>query len=98
MAVVDSLRNLQDVLLNSRRTITMVSTEIAKMEGFQGIQEADVRLAVTHLVGASQGSILLDNDDIILNVDYDELERAVQALTGEPSTPQAHGCLWRGIT
>ena len=91
-AVVEVLRNLEGILVNSPRNVTMISTQIAQLDGFEGIEVDAVRRAVSHLAGASQGSILLrDNDDVVLNVDCDELERRIQSLTGHSGTPRRKG-------
>ena len=91
LAVVNALRNLHSILPDSNRNVSMIATEIAKMDGFNGIQREDIRQAISHLAGASQGGLLLSNDDVIPNVDYDELERRVQNLTGAPGVPRRMG-------
>lgn len=92
LAVVQALRNVHDILASSPRNVTMIATEIAHMPGFGDIEESAVRKAVLDLAGASQGSLLVRDDNIIeLNVDYDELERRVQILTGEPGIPRRKG-------
>ena len=92
LAVVKALRNVHDILTSSPRNVTMVATEIARMSGLETVEEPEIRRAVSDLAGASQGALLLRDDDaIVLNVDYDELERRVQALTGEPGQPRRRG-------
>ncbi len=92
LAIVDSLRNIHEVLPNSPRKITMVAMEIARQEGFEQIEEQNVRTAVSDLAGASQGALRLnERDEVILNVDYDELHRRVQTLLGEAGRPRRNG-------
>ena len=80
------------MLTNIPRNITMIATQIAAMGGFESVQLPDVRRAVTDIAGASQGALTLsENEYVILNVDYDELDRRVQALTREPGTPRRKG-------
>ena len=39
-----------------------------------------------------------DDGVIVLNVDYDELDRRIQSLTGEPGTPRREGAFGEVIT
>ena len=68
----------------------MIATEVAKMNGFEGVEEPDISIrAVSDIASASRGALLVrDGGVVVLNVDYDELERRVQALTGQPGSPQ----------
>ena len=62
------------------------------MADFKNVEEPAIRRAIADLAGASKGTLLLrDNDDVVLNVDYDELERRVQTLTGMPGSPRRKG-------
>ncbi len=92
VAIVKALREGHNLLTNSPRNITMIATQIAAMGGFESVQLPDVRRAVMDIAGASQGALTLsENEYVVLNVDYDELDRRVQALTGEPGTPRRKG-------
>lgn len=92
LAVVNALRNVHSILTGSPRSITMIATEVARMSGFEEVEEPDIRRAVSDLASASQGAMLVRNDGVVvLNVDYDELDRRVQALTGEPGSPRRKG-------
>ena len=92
VAIVKALREGHNLLTNSPRNITMIATQIAAMGGFESVQLPDVRRAVTDIAGASQGALTLsENEYVVLNVDYDELDRRVQALTREPGTPRRKG-------
>ena len=91
-AVIRALRKLHEVLPKSPRSVTMIATEIARMADFENVEEADVHRAVSDLAGASQGALLLRGENhVILNVDYDELDRRVETLTGDPGTPRRRG-------
>ena len=92
LAVVRALRNVDNILTDSPRSITMIASEIVKMSDFESVQESDVRRAVSDIAGASQGALSLrENDNVILHVSYDELERRVQALTGQAGSPRRKG-------
>ena len=96
IAVVRSLRNLHDILASSPRSVTMIATEVAKMNGFEGVEESHVYGAVSDIASASKGALLIrDGGVVVLNVDYDELERRVQALTGQPGNPRRKGAFGR---
>ncbi len=92
LAVAQALRNVHNILAGSPRSITMVATEVARMSGFEGVEESDVHRAIMDLAGASQGAVHVRDDGVVvLNADYDELDRRVQALTGEPGSPRRKG-------
>ena len=92
LEIVKALRESHNILTNSPRNITMIATKIAGTEGFGSLQETEVRQAVSDIAGASQGALSLrDNDDVVLHVDYDELDRRVQALTGEAGSRRRRG-------
>ena len=91
-AVIRSLRNLHGILAGSPRSVTMIATEVAKMSGFEGVEESHIYRAVSDIASASRGALLVRDDGVVvLNVDYDELERRVQALTGHPGSPRRKG-------
>ena len=98
LAVVKALRDVQNMLTRSPRNITMIATQIAQMSGFEKVQEPEVRRAVLDIAGASQGGLLVRDDVVVLNVDYDELERRVQALTGQPSSPRRKGSFGENLS
>ena len=92
IAIVQALRNTGHLLTQSPRTTTLIASEVARMEGFEGVEEADIERAVSDIAGASRGALLLrDEGVIVLNVDLDELERRVQALTRTASSPRRLG-------
>ena len=91
-AIVRALRELHEVLPKSPRSVTMIATEVARMPNFENVEESDVHRAISDLAGASQGALLLRGENhVILNVDYDELDRRVQTLTGNSGTPRRRG-------
>ena len=92
LAVVKALRDIHSKLSSTPRNITMIGLEVARMSGFEDVEESAIRRAVSNIAGASKGALLLrDNNDVVLNVDYDELDRRVQGLTGEPGIPRRKG-------
>ncbi len=70
----------------------MIATQVARMGGFEKVEEADIRRAVSDIAGSSQGALVVrDNDVVVLNVDYEELGRRVRVLTGESGSPRRKG-------
>ena len=99
LAIVKALRNIHGKLASSPRSITMIALEVASMSDFENVEEPAIRRAVSDLAGSSKGALLLrDNGDVVLNVDYDELDRRVQALTGEPGSPRRKGAFGEAAT
>ena len=91
-AIVRAFRNVNSLLVTSPRNVGMIALQVAQMDEFEGIQENEVRQAILDLAGGSSGSIYLsENDTLVLNVDYDELERRVESLTGHPGGPRRKG-------
>ena len=91
-AIVKALRDTDDVLEESKRSTVFLAVEIARTTSLERVQERDIRKAVMDLAGASHGGILLREDGtIVLNVDYDELERRVRSLTRNTGTPRRKG-------
>jgi len=77
--VVRTLRDVHHLLTDSARNIMMIASQIALRAGFQGIQENDVSDAVRDIAAASRGGLTVrDGGVIVLNVDYDELERRLR--------------------
>lgn len=91
-AIIQALREGRHRLPSSPRRIAVVANDVARMGGFEAIEESDVRQAVLDLAGTSMGALLVRDDVIVeLNVDYDELDRRVQALTGVEGKPRRLG-------
>lgn len=91
-AIIRALREGRHRLPSSPRRIAVVASDVARMDGFASIEEIDVRQAVSDLAGASRGALLVRDDSIVeLNVDYDELDRRVQMLTGMEGRPRRMG-------
>ena len=78
-AILDGLRRLEGKYGDSPRNISMVMGIIS--EDLDITSGVDVRNAIKDLAGASQGGMVInDQDQIILNVTYEELERRLSNL------------------
>ena len=86
LEVVKVLREVHDVLTESVRNTMMVASRIVGRAGFEDVQERDVSDALRDIAAVSQGGLTFRDGNIILNVDYDELDRRIQALTGKPGS------------
>ena len=92
LAIVRVLRDIRGFLPSSPRSIPMIAIEVAKMSDFNLIEESQILQAVSDIASASQGALVVRDGGVVeLNVDYDELERRVQALTGLPGSPRRLG-------
>ena len=92
VAIINALRNIQGYLADTPRNVGLIALEVARNTEFSGVSQREVEQAISHLAGASQGALLARPDGVvILNVDYDELERRVQGLTGRPGRPRREG-------
>lgn len=92
LAVVQAIKDAHNMLSGSPRTVQIIATLIAQMDGFEAIQEHNVEDAIRDLAGSSAGGLLLrEGGEVVLNVDYDELDRRVQALTGVEGRPRRLG-------
>ena len=70
----------------------MIATHIASKPSFENIKHEEVLQAASDISGASQGGlVLLDNETIVLNVEYEEIKRRVESLIGSGGTPRRKG-------
>lgn len=81
--IVRALRQMEGRLPDASRDVAMIGGEISRNKKFRSIELSRVRQAIRELAGASKGGLMLrDNDNLVLQVDYDELERRVEGMTG----------------
>ena len=98
LEVVRVLRELHELLTNSARNTMMVASRIVLRAGFEGVQEKDVSDAVRDIAAVSRGGLTFRKGNIVLNVDYDELERRIQALTGKPGSSRRQNTFAERLT
>ncbi len=98
LEVVRVLREVHDLLTDSARNTMMVASHVVLRAGFEGVQEQDVSDAVRDIAAVSRGGLTLRDGNIVLNVDYDELERRVQTLTGEPASSRRQNTFAERLT
>lgn len=92
LAIVDALHETREKLTDSQRNVTMIATHIASKPSFENIKHGEVLQAASDISGASQGGlVLLDNETIVLNVEYEEIKRRVESLIGSGGTPRRKG-------
>ncbi len=88
-AILQVLRNLEDSLTGAPRDVSMIATGVVIIHPeFKGIEKENVEKAVSELAGASQGALILKEDDEVIHIttNIDELERRVASLTKSPTT------------
>ena len=91
-AVLSALRELEGRLPDQARTVSHIATEVSRQPEFKAVHEREIRKAMADLSGASQGTLLLrDNDRIIVNASFDEVERRLGGLTGARGEPRRGG-------
>ena len=86
-AIIDALRKLSGKLKDSPRTIQHIATILVEDPRFQGIQEDDVRKAVSELAAASQGALIFTGETLTVLTSYDDLARRSASLTGTNANP-----------
>jgi len=91
IAIIETLKTLQNDLPDSPRTIDMLAGRISLNPGFKGIEREHIRKAIMDLASASQGGLTVRDERIMLNVELDELERRVRGITGEAGPPRRDG-------
>jgi hypothetical protein len=92
-AIVKALRDLEGTGSDAVRDVSMVLGALSARPEFKGIQMKDVETAVSQLASASKGAIRFrpEQSKIVVNTDWDELERRVAALTGVAGAPRKPG-------
>ena len=90
--IIGALRRLEGRLEDTARTVSHVAVEVSTKEEFAKVSENDIKDALTNLSAASQGSLLLRDDRIIItNASIDEIEIRVSSLTRNGGTPRSTG-------
>ena len=91
-AVLSALRELEGRLPDQARTVSHIATEVTRQDEFRNVRQREIRKAVADLSGASQGTLLLrDEERIVVNASFDEIERRLRRLVGEGVEPRRGG-------
>lgn len=92
-AIIEVLRALEGTGRDALRDVNMIVGALAMHPEFKKVQWKDVETAVSQLASASKGAINYrpDQSKIVVNTDWDELERRVSALTGLAGAPRKPG-------
>ena len=88
IAALEALRNLEGRLPDRARLVAHVATEVSRKSEFSGILEGTIRDALRDLSAASQGTLLIKRDRILLNASLEEIARRVSTLTGSVGSPR----------
>lgn len=87
--IITALKEMKDLLPDAPRNIHQISIMVArslKEKGHQ-INQKNISKALRELSGASKGGLIILEDDVIINVSLEELERKASDLTGEIGKP-----------
>ena len=92
VAVLKALRGLKGRLLDQARTVSHIAAEVTRQQEFMNVSQGEIRKAVADLSGASDGTLILKDDDrIIVNASFDEIDRRLRGLTRERGEPRRGG-------
>jgi len=86
-AIIRALESMQNRLLDSKRTVDMISSEVSREAQFNNISRDDVRKSISTMQSLSQGGMVLDGDDINLLVSIEELKRRMGPGLPKPGMP-----------
>lgn len=87
--IIIALKEMQDILPDAVKNIHQINTIVAmqlKAKTFS-INSKDIEKALKELSGSSRGGLIIKDDEVVINVSIDELERRAIELTGEPGKP-----------
>lgn len=82
--VIKAIKALRNKLTDKMRNVSMIATIVTLNPEFENIEEKKIKSAITNLANSSQGGMIIREDNIIINVDIEELERRVAGLTKSP--------------
>lgn len=87
-AILQVLRNMEGSSTDAPRDVSMIAGGLMVQQEFKGIGREYIRKAVSELAGASQGALILEENDEVIHIttNMDELERRVASLTKSPTT------------
>lgn len=88
VAVLDALKSLEGRLPDRVRLVSHVATEVSGKSEFGDVLERTIKDALRDLAAASQGTLLIKGDRLILNASLEEVERRVSSLTGSLGLPR----------
>ena len=88
VAVLDALKSLEGRLPDRVRLVSHVATEVSGKSEFGDVLERTIKDALRDLSAASQGTLLIKGDRLILNASLEEVERRVSSLTGSLGLPR----------
>ncbi len=80
-AIAVALRELEDRLPDSPRTVSAIAAEVSRVQEFRKIRLEQVKLAVVSMAESSKGAMTIRDENVILHVGTAELERRVADLT-----------------
>jgi hypothetical protein len=80
-AIAVALRELEDRLPDSPRTVSAIAAEVSRVQEFRKIRLEQVKGALVSMAESSKGAMTIRDENVILHVGTAELERRVADLT-----------------
>lgn len=87
--IINALKAMKDILPDSPRNIHQIGAIVGMKLKLNGhtLEQKSIEKALRELSGTSRGGLILNNEDIIINVSLEELERRAVELTGNLGQP-----------
>ena len=79
-AILQSLRALEGRMPDEPRNVGMITTEVSGHSGFGNTTRSHVKEAIRDLVGPASGGLTLKDEEVLVTVTLEELERRLSDL------------------
>lgn len=87
-AILDAFSQIEGLLKGSPRTIDMIAVKVAELHDFAGIERDHVKMALEELSSASQGALIVQDQNVFIRVSQEEFDRRVGNLTKNTTKPR----------
>ena len=87
-AILKALKQLEYRLPGRPRNVDMVATEVSGISKFSSLKGEIIEKAIRDLAGASLGGMNLSDQNIYVHVSHEELERRLNSMTKQSTTPR----------
>ena len=79
-AILKSLQELKGRMTNESRNVGMITTEVSRHSEFGDTTRSHVKEAIRDLVGPANGGLILKDEEVLVNISLEELERRLSNL------------------
>ena len=91
VAILEALRGFEGRLTDRARQVPHIEAAVIRQPGLESASGDEIENALADLAHASQGTLQLRGNRVIVNASLDEIERRVSALTRERGEPRRGG-------